>query len=119
MTLANFEFLYQLETQRKFTQKEESDQWNRLFRTETLSSKRREVFHFDPQVTATGEHQNCVKYHMVVTIIQWLPYIWWSPPKFDHLFNSTIMLTSYIYTLNITYSVDLPSKNALIAVVVY
>lgn len=33
----------------QITQKEGSDQWNRLFRTETLSSKRREVFHFDPQ----------------------------------------------------------------------
>lgn len=33
----------------RISQKGESDQWNRLFRTETLSSKRREVFHFDPQ----------------------------------------------------------------------
>lgn len=26
------------------------DQWNRLYRAETLSSKRREVLYFDPQV---------------------------------------------------------------------
>ncbi|XP_028407971.1 uncharacterized protein C1orf194 homolog [Dendronephthya gigantea] len=34
----------------KFNEKTNGqDQWNRLFRTETLSSKRREVLHFDPQ----------------------------------------------------------------------